>query len=62
MSASSELTVAAPSATAQFILPAAANAPAASNHGVAGSGTPICSTNTAANKTAAPCRTRNSSV
>src|SRR5436190_22258761 len=46
----------------QFILPAPDKAPAASNRGAAGSGTPICSRNTAANRTNVPCRTRNSSV
>src|SRR5580658_2520826 len=48
--------------SARLNCPVAASAPAASIHGSAGSGKPICSTNTATNKTGAPCLTRNSVV
>src|SRR5207244_5467242 len=44
----------------QFNLPVPANAPAARSHGAAGRGIPNCSIKTAANRTAEPCRTKNS--
>src|SRR5437868_554656 len=43
-------------------LPLAESAPAASNHGAAGRGIPICSRNTTANRIDAPCLIRNSLV